>query len=575
MTTYYKINGTYVSWQEAYNSGYTQEPSNSISYKSAASATWGDSAGTGMLLGDTTDPIAALFFLEGESGWHSMDEMASDYSVYPSDAEDVQMHNTNTGTNSDGVKLESDGVYYYLIANDLSLGWVVEDDLSDYGWEEGQPVPTLPTVSNFGFIMHNNPVTINAGNTNSDFYVGTTGQPATYDSGKLYGTISALDSIGGNKVNQTYISLVNDNGEIAVKNVSQASITIEVVTISECSSNQATVVTVYNSQNNPYNAFQYTLDGTDYYYVLDGVQTDWTDDLSSIGYHLPIPLPTVEIFADSVSGWCCTSSFPNTINLSSNNIVELYNSDRGGTVTGRSACDTSKKYSLIQWQAVQMVLEGRTEIEIESDTGYLRAKNVSNSAVTFLQARIVVCSSSDATVEMVLDVDNNRFNAFKYTLNGTDYYYVLDGTQTDWTDDLSSIGYRLPPEYIDVYLYLYYDGRACTFGSGDYWGSFIIDNGDKAALENFGISIVTVTSGTIAVTAEAVSYANNDQFTFEILGLYTGVRTGDAVADLSNFNIDRGPSNQQFYYPQNCIWSVNAYNTSVKTWKCRITKKTT
>lgn len=131
-----------------------------------------------------------------------------------------------------------------------------------------------------------------------------------------------------------------------------------------------------------------------------------------------------------------------------------------------------------------------------------------------------------------------------------------------------------PPEYIDVFFYLYYDGRACTFGASDYWGSFIIDDEDKTALENFGISIVTVTASTI-IAAEAVSYANNDQFTFEILGLYTGVRTGDAVADLSNFNINRGPSDQPFYYPQNCIWSINAYYTSVKTWKCRITKKTT
>jgi hypothetical protein len=28
-------------------------------------------------------------------------------------------------------------------------------------------------------------------------------------------------------------------------------------------------------------------------------------------------------------------------------------------------------------------------------------------------------------------------------VNSTDYYYVLDGTQEDWTDDLSSIGYSL------------------------------------------------------------------------------------------------------------------------------------
>lgn len=35
-----------------------------------------------------------------------------------------------------------------------------------------------------------------------------------------------------------------------------------------------------------------------------------------------------------------------------------------------------------------------------------------------------------------------KYNAFKYTLNGTPYYYVLDGIHDTWTDDLSSIGYH-------------------------------------------------------------------------------------------------------------------------------------
>ena len=56
--------------------------------------------------------------------------------------------------------------------------------------------------------------------------------------------------------------------------------------IKVCSSNLATVITVYNSNNTAYKAFKYTFDGIDYYYILDGVQVNWTDNLSSIGYKL-------------------------------------------------------------------------------------------------------------------------------------------------------------------------------------------------------------------------------------------------------------------------------------------------
>ena len=34
-----------------------------------------------------------------------------------------------------------------------------------------------------------------------------------------------------------------------------------------------------------------------------------------------------------------------------------------------------------------------------------------------------------------------KYNAFKYTLNGTPYWYVIDGTHDTWTDDLSAWGY--------------------------------------------------------------------------------------------------------------------------------------
>lgn len=574
MTTYYKINGTYVSWQEAYNSGYTQEPSNSISYKSAASATWGDSAGNGLMQGDLSNPMSGLYFVEGELGWVNIENLSLVQKLYPSTAEDVVMHNTNTGNDSAGVKIESNGDYYYLISGDLSHGWIVEGDLDEFDWEEKGAV-TLPTIDFVGKTTVSNSSPSSATSitmvANEIVSVYVNGSMTDYDLSKIY-AVSEWRLYNNYKVaNVGFGATDNSSGKLSVVNeTGSTQSNLFYFSIYSCSSTDATIITVLDSSDVEYYAFKFNLDGVDYYYVLDEIQTDWTSDLSSIGYHLPLPLPTVSIVNDfDAYNWLePQNGIVVTVNAGDN--VQLYTRS-----SERAIYDLNKSYAILQWQVTQQVTEGRTEFSILNDSGNVSAKNVSGSALSFLQARVAVCSSSDATVEMVLDADNNRYNAFKYTLNGNDYYYVLDGVQTDWTSDLSSIGYHLPAEYIDVFLYLYYDGRSCTFGARDYWGSFIIDNEDKAALENFGISIVTVTSSTSAVTAEAVSYANNDQFTFEILGLYTGVRTGDAVADLSNFNIDRGPSNQEFYYPQNCIWSVNAYGVSVKTWKCRITKKTT
>lgn len=50
-------------------------------------------------------------------------------------------------------------------------------------------------------------------------------------------------------------------------------------------------------------------------------------------------------------------------------------------------------------------------------------------------------SANAETVEVVRIADDKRFNAFKYSLNGTPYYYVVDGRDTGWVEDIYSIGY--------------------------------------------------------------------------------------------------------------------------------------
>lgn len=160
----------------------------------------------------------------------------------------------------------------------------------------------------------------------------------------------------------------------------------------------------------------------------------------------PGPLPTVSIINNFGSyNWLQTQS-GTALTVNSGDSVPLYI-----VSTGRAAYNLNKSYAILQWQVTQAVTAGRTEFSIINDSGYLSAKNVSGSALSFLQARVAVCSSNQAEIVTVYSTSNEAFNAFKFVLEGTEYYYVLDGTQTDWTDDLESIGYHI---YEEITLYM-------------------------------------------------------------------------------------------------------------------------
>ena len=227
------------------------------------------------------------------------------------------------------------------------------------------------------------------------------------------------------------------------RNVSGSSITFVRARIAQCNSTDATVITVYDSSNNPYNAFQYTSDGTDYYYVLDGTQTDWTDDLASIGYSLTpvIILPTVSMSGDfgEDNNWLYCDNGGTNHPVSPDNTIYVH------PWSGSASWDNTKSYAVLLWatyQASQGYGNWGFSVEKGSNNNNFYARNISSDTLYLYCLRVAVCSDSTATVITVYDSSNNPYNAFQYTSDGTDYYYVLDGTQTDWTDDLASIGYQ-------------------------------------------------------------------------------------------------------------------------------------
>lgn len=204
-----------------------------------------------------------------------------------------------------------------------------------------------------------------------------------------------------------------------------------------------------------------------------------------------------------------------------------------------------------------------------SGSDYISVKNISQSSKQFRACVIAICASNSAVVETVYNASNVAFNAFKYTLSGTDYYYVLDQTQTDWVSDLSGIGYHL--NYIDVLCgFRYNDGawQSVTFTANDYWYSGIMNASDVARINDFGLQADTGRGG--FGPNGAVQY-NARLVTYRIIDFYSDEAGTQSVPfDISNFALT-GFNYGGYIFPVR-IDSTNAFATPCKTWKLRITK---
>lgn len=187
-----------------------------------------------------------------------------------------------------------------------------------------------------------------------------------------------------------------------------------------------------------YNAFKFSLNGTPYWYVIDGVHDTWTDDLSVWGYS---EVPSVVLPTVTTDEWTLpdTASGKTTIQGGS-----TANAGKAGAYPREKIVfDNSCVYATMFWKHANNTFAGRVEIAPVNNSGYIGLYNTTNQALEVYWVNYATCSDSTATVVTVYDSSNVAYNAFKYTANNTDYYYVLDGTQTDWTDDLTSIGYHL------------------------------------------------------------------------------------------------------------------------------------
>ena len=530
---YYKYDTQYLTYDILHNElGYTRVPTEPVEWLSTGNSTysWGDSvcAGYSHLLNDFTQ---CSNFAEGIIGWFDLNTFAITYSLYPSQATNLEFVKNNIY--SSGASLEFNDTTRFLIEKDIEQGWITEDEYLDLGWRIYEEV-----LDDLIFVNDSTGKVVTNINLFDDTLVFT---PVGYYIIDVDNSLIFLE----NDPYYNYVVLNSETGDILSKSKGHE---LETVPIPACTlaspgmecvpipamvlESPEMVVYVPTAVELPTVTDNGDFGGTNNWFnaTLDGQITPISPGSSFSGYFI-------------VDG--------------SSRVVDY---------------DSTKSYAIIRWQSHAGENSGRVEFQCVNNNGNFGAQNVTSGTLSFSQAKVAVCSSNQATVVPVYDSSNNAYNAFKYTTNNTDYYYVLDGTQTDWTDDLSSIGYSLSPEpdYLEIFFYLNNAEEAKTFGVNDYWGSAIIDQSDKSLLENFGVNVSIY--GTAANSHHCVSRDNNSNFSFQPVGLYSGLRTGALQADMSNFYCAVGPNNPDSLYYGVCIWSQNAYSTLALTWKCRITR---
>lgn len=338
------------------------------------------------------------------------------------------------------------------------------------------PVPTLPTIekiqSKYGSIAPS--ITFDPG-VKADLYYSSNSNLITYDSAKVYiyrGKI--VNDSGEWDARLTYqLYAYNNNGVVAVENISSDWGVSAEGWLFSCDDPSVDVIYVKRTADSKlFWAFKKTVDGTDYYFVLS--QSDWTDNLSSIGFEtssvqpdLPVKLPSVTTINVSLSALGLSKS------LANDEPSALYNSSSGYS---QVLYDASKVYATVYMSASTIWHSG---FPLENGYGVVTVRNKTGSTMTIYGGIIAQCDNASASVVTVYNSSNTVYNAFKYTVDGTDYYYVLDETQADWTDDLSSIGYHLPAilylnsssAKTDTYMsymspyYLYRNGSQVVYSS--------------------------------------------------------------------------------------------------------------
>lgn len=196
-----------------------------------------------------------------------------------------------------------------------------------------------------------------------------------------------------------------------------------------------------------------------------------------------------------------------------------------------------------------------SKVSIVSNNGYVAI--TATESVQAYYIGVYTCNSLDATIIMVYDSSNVAYNSFKYTASGTDYYYVLDGTQTDWTDDLASIGYRLDMQFYFYFKMSDYSPLDETFdypSNNNYWTLRVRDQTDADFLSALGLRVnVSYQDGPFGFLKYDTSI-----YSYELKAVILPDGS-DAAFNLSDFYITTHSNNLAAE-----LWCNSSYSTPVR-----------
>lgn len=486
----YKISGSseYVDWDILHNQqGYSTSVTNPVTWKSSLGNTWGETVANGYMEPTAASGWATKGFCLGKRGWHNMDDMANIYYVWPDVATSAKARHATWGE-SDVAVWDYDGMHtLYLVQKELEEGWMDEDTFAERGWEIVPDVPLgeLVFVDASGAVVYSveslNEMTFaptgyfTIDDADDVVFVEESPYPARGSLAKNYTpNVTIADGSGVDTElpyysQKLYIpvvvwrdenwnlgtdyfgwSLSDSSWSVYATNSTGSSRIVISIIVAIIDATDAEIVEVKNQSDAHFYAFKWTSGGVPYWYVVDGDE-DWTDDLQADGYEeVPsVVLPTVTESVGYGTG--------SIILISSGDTTATLDMWNGSDFSGKMEYDSTKERVLSRYstgsgglKSAHGVFEIAWKQSGDSGPYYMCAKNVSDSSQQFYSTRVAECSSNQVTVVTVYDSSNVAYNAFKFTASGTDYYYVLDGVQTDWTDDLSSIGYHFTISYLTV-----------------------------------------------------------------------------------------------------------------------------
>ena len=493
-----------------------------------------------------------------------------------------------------GWEVYEEGTYEFVFV-DSTTGRVVHgvERLSEIVFEEPSPYPIVSRYVK----TYDSPQTLADG-----AYIDTV---VPYYPTKLY-----IASCADNTTDtQTWfgLSVSNEGGYVRVTNTSGAGVTLSRLTIQSMDATDASVVEVKDDGDNHAWAFKWDDNGTPYWYIEYHAERTW---LASLGRWTEVPpFPIVYSYSgtQTAASVAADTSFDTGLEYSSSELYIGETNDGQGNVTrygwetvegtpapvlptvsvttewvsqDKSATSLNNTYrnavydnegahfpyssqlayAPIKWFVSEQDTSGNSALDTElsnfpSYPDYLYITNNTGYTITIQRIQFAVCSDSTATVVTVYDSSNVAYNAFKYTTDGTDYYYVLDGTQADWTDDLSSIGYRLDMQFYFYFKMSLSDPVNVTFdypSNDNYWTLRVRNQAEKNSLSALGLHV------DVSPQYAPFGYLKYDTsiYSYELKEILLPDGSG-ATFNLLDFYIAAHPNAAE-------LWCNSSYSTAVR-----------